>query len=70
MTVTREYNSAANNISVVSIFGILLIVLKLTGLLDCSWVWVLMPYWLSGAIAIIFIVAGLVVRAVKKKKEG
>lgn len=68
--MTREYNSITNNISVVSIFGILLIVLKLTGLLDCSWVWVLMPYWLSGALAVIFIVAALVVKAVKKKKEG
>ena len=67
--MTREPHSTKNNIAVVSIFGITLIICKLAGLLDCSWVWVLMPYWLSGALAVIFIVAALVVKAVKKKKE-
>ena len=38
--------------------GIALVVLKLTGVIDWSWLWVTLPFWLPLAIVVIFFVAG------------
>lgn len=37
-------------ISFFSLLGIVFIVLKLTGFIDWSWVWVLAPFWIGVAL--------------------
>jgi hypothetical protein len=37
------------------LLGLLFIVLKLTGYITWSWVWVLAPFWIVAAIAILFV---------------
>lgn len=36
-----------------TVLGLIFIVLKLTGNIDWSWVWVLSPFWIPLAIAIV-----------------
>ena len=40
-------NSKSNGVSFSSLLTIVFIVLKLTGVIDWSWVWVLSPSWIS-----------------------
>ena len=40
-------NSKSNGVSFSSLLTIVFIVLKLTGVIDWSWVWVLSPAWIS-----------------------
>lgn len=40
-----------------SVLTLILIVLKLTGLIDWSWVWVLSPVWIPGLFfAVVFVI--------------
>ena len=51
-------NSKSNGVSFSSLLTIVFIVLKLTGVIDWSWVWVLSPVWISillGLILMLFI---------------
>lgn len=42
-----------NGISLGGILGVVFVVLKLCGVINWSWVWVLSPFWIGLAIAII-----------------
>lgn len=42
------------------------IVLKLTGVIDWAWVWVLAPLWVSFAFALLVLIAVLIVMAVQR----
>lgn len=51
-------NSKSNGVSFSSLLTIVFIVLKLTDVIDWSWVWVLSPVWISillGLILMLFI---------------
>lgn len=51
------------SISTISLLGVAFVVLKLTGHITWSWIWVTLPFWggiaLVAAIVIIFLVLGL-----------
>lgn len=56
-----------------TILGIVFIVLKLTGVISWSWVWVLAPFWIPLAlvafiVAIIIVVA--IIRSIVNKVKG
>ena len=57
--------SASGGISFAGLLTIAFIVLKLTGVISWSWLWVLSPIWISLAIAMIMIVVALVIMAWK-----
>jgi len=49
-----------------TILGLIFITLKLTGVIAWSWLWVLAPFWIGYAIALIlFILAALIVASSK-----
>lgn len=48
-----------------SLLAVAFVVLKLTGFIDWSWLWVLAPLWIPTAIAIVIILIVLVVAVVK-----
>ncbi|MEE1096922.1 MAG: hypothetical protein U0K83_01185 [Bacteroidales bacterium] len=43
-----------------TILGILFIVLKLCGVIEWSWVWVLAPFWIGAIITILALIVGLI----------
>ena len=47
-----------------TILGILFIVLKLCGVIDWAWVWVLAPFWISAIIVILTLVFVTMVTAI------
>ena len=51
-----------------SVLTLLLIVLKLTGLIDWSWVWVLSPVWIPGLFFALVFAIILIGGRVKKGK--
>jgi hypothetical protein len=62
-------NSTATNggISLGGLLFIIFLVLKLTGLIDWSWVWVTSPLWAPLAVAIIGVLGVVVARALTKR---
>lgn len=42
--------------SVATILGIIFVVLKLCGVINWSWFWVLCPFWIEFAVAILFVI--------------
>lgn len=60
----KEYHTSSG-ISFSGMLTIVFIVLKLTGVISWSWLWVLSPIWISLVIALIMIVVALVIMAWK-----
>ena len=44
-------------LGIVGLLGVALVVLKLTGVIDWSWLWVTLPFWLPVAIVALLFVA-------------
>lgn len=68
-------NNERNNTTTVwmtlcGLFDITLIILKLTGVLKGSWLWVLAPIWIPTAITLAIIVIVLVVVLARELTKG
>lgn len=63
-------NTAAVYMALCGLFDITLIVLKLTGVLKGSWLWVLAPIWIPTAIILAIIAIALVVVLVREPTKG
>lgn len=63
-------NTAAVWMTLCGLFDITLIVLKLTGVINWSWLWVLAPIWIPTAITLAIIVIVLVVILVRELTKG
>lgn len=63
-------NTAAVWMTLCGLFDITLIVLKLTGVLEGSWLWVLAPIWIPTAITLVIIVIVLVAILVRELTKG
>lgn len=46
-------NKSTGGISLVGLLGVAFVVLKLCGIIDWKWVWVLSPFWISVVISVI-----------------
>ena len=55
-------------LGIVSVLTIIFIVLKLLGLIQWSWIWVLSPIWISAVIAVAVFSVILIVGRIKKGK--
>lgn len=53
---------------ITGLLGIAFIVLKLCGVIDWSWVWVLSPFWISALIVIFIILVFLVAVCIRKSR--
>ena len=54
-------NAAGGGIGVTGLLGILFITLKLCGVINWSWLWVLAPFWIPLALVIIIILVAVVI---------
>lgn len=75
MGSSSSSSSSTGGIGSVGLLTIVFIVLKLTGFIGWSWIWVLSPIWISLILeVVIFTIAILVVtssgRAVKRNRIG
>lgn len=53
--------STGGGISFAGLLAIVFIVLKLVGVINWSWLWVLSPLWIGLAIALLIFVVGLII---------
>ncbi len=61
---------ATGGLGLGSVLTIVFVVLKLVGVINWSWLWVLSPLWISFALALILFAVGLVITLVVKLIEG
>lgn len=56
MANTSNVNASVSpgGLGLVSVLTILFVVLKLTGLISWSWIWVLSPIWIGAGLGILF----------------
>lgn len=62
-------SSSSGGIGFCSLLSIVFIVLKLCGVINWSWVWVLAPIWGSFALAIVIIVAVVIYAALSDRRD-
>lgn len=58
-------NKSVGGLGLGTILTIVFVVLKLCGVINWAWVWVLAPLWISVALGIIVIIVGLVIAKIK-----
>ena len=56
----KNYNK--NGISFCGLLTIAFVVLKLCGVIDWGWVWVLAPLWISWSIALILVIIAIIIK--------
>ena len=56
----NKKSKGGRSMSIGTIIGIIFIVLKLVGLIEWSWVWVLAPFWIGAIITILALIVGVI----------
>jgi hypothetical protein len=56
--------------SIVGLLGVAFVVLKLTGVIDWSWLWVTAPFWAGIALALVLFVIGVVFAVIATAVEA
>jgi len=67
--VNDNKNSATGGSIFLSLLAVAFIVLKLTDVIEWSWLWVLAPIWIPAAIVLVILLLTLVVVLVKATSE-
>lgn len=65
-------NKSGVGIAFTDLLVIIFIVLKLTGVIDWSWVWVLCPLWIGAGVIVVVIIISCIIGKIlmtKKKKR-
>lgn len=57
--------NTASQVSFASVIGIVFVVLKLAGIIDWSWIWVLSPWWIMLSLMMFVIVLFTVVDGIQ-----
>lgn len=55
MSKNEEYKITPSGLGLSSVLTIIFVVLKLCGLIDWSWLWVLSPTWISIGLTVVLI---------------
>ena len=53
MNKSSNASATAGGVSTFTVIGIVFIILKLTGVINWSWVWVLAPFWIPISLLIL-----------------
>lgn len=61
-------NSTSKGIGFVGLLQIVFIVLKLCGVIDWKWVWVLAPAWIDIGLAVIILIVFAIIEVRKESK--
>ena len=62
-------NSTNGGVGFVGLLTIVFIVLKLIGVINWSWVWVLSPVWIATSIGFVVIGIAFIVYAIKESRK-
>lgn len=65
-TINTSSSTRAGGIGFLGLLTIAFVVLKLTGVIAWSWLWVLAPLWIPTALVVAFLLVALVVFLVKR----
>lgn len=69
-TKDHETKTIVNGgVSASGLLGVAFIVLKLSGVIDWPWVWVLSPFWLSVALVIVVFVLAFSIAIIKVARK-
>lgn len=60
MSSNGNNNNASGGIGFVGLLTIAFIVLKLVGVINWSWVWVLSPIWISASVFLIIVIVATI----------
>lgn len=52
----RNNNTSSGGLGLGGVLGVIFIVLKLVGVIDWSWWWVLSPFWITFALVILLVI--------------
>ena len=63
----KNNKNTNKSIGLFDILLVIFIVLKLTGLVDWSWWWVLSPIWIAVLILLFGFIVALIIKGVRKK---
>ena len=69
MNENRNNSGTAGGIGFCGLLTIAFIILKLTGAISWSWLWVLAPIWIPTAIVLAVLLVVLIVVSLRKKRE-
>jgi hypothetical protein len=61
MNNTNNNNNVSGGVSFLGLLTIVFIVLKLVGVINWSWVWVLSPIWLSFLLGLVIIIVAAII---------
>ena len=56
----------STGISTLSLLGVAFVVLKLTGYIDWSWIWVTLPFWVGIPIFIVILILAAIIASIKR----
>ena len=59
----KNNNSSGGGMGLCGVLTVVFIVLKLVGVIEWSWIWVLSPLWIGLAFSIVAILIGLIIAA-------
>lgn len=57
----NKKSKGGHSMSIGTVLGIIFIVLKLIGLIEWSWVWVLAPFWIGAIITVLSLIISVIV---------
>lgn len=69
MATSAEVSASGGGVSFIGILTIVFIVLKLTGVIEWTWIWVLSPIWISMSVVIVILFLIMLVAIVAGMKK-
>ena len=62
--MSRETKVLAGGAGFTSLLAVAFIVLKLCGIINWSWLWVLAPIWITAALVIVILLVAIIIAAI------
>ena len=56
----------STGISTLGLLGVAFVVLKLTGYIDWSWIWVTLPFWIGIPIFIVILILAAIIDSIRR----
>ena len=61
-----ENKNTSGGVGISTVLTIIFVVLKLVGVINWSWVWVLSPTWISLALLLLLVIIGIICKIISK----
>lgn len=68
--MNNKNNASSGGLGLASVFTIVFVVLKLVGVIDWKWIWVLCPLWINLILTVIVIIGVAIYMVYDDKKCG